>query len=109
MDLHDYVRRRLAADPPGGAGDRDVDPDLIDELAQHLGDLYQEARASGLDHERAWARATAALPAGARLGSGIPSRPRRVPLPPPTLSRRSHMLSDLLRDVRYALRMTAES
>ena len=109
MDLHDYVRRRLAADPPGGARDRDVDPDLIDELAQHLGDLYQEARASGLDHERAWARATAALPAGARLGGGIPSRPRRVPLPPPTLSRRSHMLPDLLRDVRYALRMLAHA
>jgi predicted permease len=109
MDLHDYVRRRLAEDPPDGARDREVDPALIDELAQHLGDLYHEARASGLDHERAWARATAALPAGARLATGIPTRPRRLPQPPPIATRRSHMLSDLLRDVCYALRMLAHA
>jgi predicted permease len=116
MDLHDYVRRRLADAPPVGARDGDADRDLIEELAQHLGDLYHEARSSGLDHEQAWARATAALPDGARLPMGIPSHGHRPP-PPPAYqsaagaahSRRSLMLSDVARDVRYALRLLANA
>jgi hypothetical protein len=56
MDFHRYVRERV----PSLAVARE--PEIIHEFAQHLSDLYQEARASGLDHEAAMARATAALP-----------------------------------------------
>jgi predicted permease len=56
MDFHRYVRDRV---PPLAVA---REPEIVHELAQHLADLYQEARASGLDHEAAMAHATAALP-----------------------------------------------
>jgi predicted permease len=56
MDFHRYVRERV----PSLAVARE--PEIVHELAQHLSDLYQEARASGLGHNAAMARAAAALP-----------------------------------------------
>ena len=114
MDLHDYVRRHLAdGSSRWGARCATSIRRLIDELAQHLGDLYQEARA-------VWARPRARLgsarraadiPAGARLATRH-AQPRSPAASDCRLlypARRSNMLSDLLRDVRYALRMLAHA
>jgi predicted permease len=59
MDFREYVRGYL---PPLAIT---REPEVVDELALHLADLYQEACAAGADHETALARATAALPAAA--------------------------------------------
>jgi predicted permease len=115
MDFHDFVRRRL---PPLTIA---REPEIIDELAQHLGDLYEEARAAGMSHERALERAAAAIPErDAALGSEIESASRGLPAiitakwadrfapadaPDRSGSRRFALFGDLRRDVRYAMRM----
>src|SRR5215203_542612 len=115
MDFHRYVREHL----PALTLRRE--PEIVDELALHLAELYREARASGLEHSDALAQATAALPKDAatfarelesaslalpdiiaerwreqdasvlQSGSGSPWR----------------LLTDLKRDVRHSLRMMA--
>src|SRR5262245_40451047 len=115
MDFRDIVRRRL---PPLTIA---REPEIVDELAQHLADLYQEARAAGLSHERALARAVAAIPErpetlGAELESAERSLPARITSRwadrvAPIDDRQSaaswsvKMLGDLRRDLRYAVRM----
>jgi hypothetical protein len=56
MDFRAHVRNHLTALTIGRGSE------IVDELAQHLQDLYDEARVSGLDHDEALARALAALP-----------------------------------------------
>ncbi|MGB2713537.1 MAG: ABC transporter permease [Vicinamibacterales bacterium] len=115
MDFHDYVRDRL---PPLTIA---REPEILHELAQHLSDVYDEARAEGATHEAAVARAHAALPQrGDRLASDIESASRALPgliadrwrlagSEPLTDTRRLRMLSDLRQDVRYAARSLAAS
>ena len=96
------------------------EPEIVDELAQHLQDLYDEAIGSGLSHDDAVARALTALPderaqltrdleTASRLMPGlIVDRWQRADLEtPPSHSARLTMLSDLHRDVRYGVRMLA--
>src|SRR6187401_1486803 len=45
-----------------GDEDVDADPGVLDELAQHLGDLYEEAIDRGASHAEAMAAAQSALP-----------------------------------------------
>src|SRR5215213_9882302 len=56
MDFHRYVREHL---PPLTIS---REPEIVDELALHLGDLYQEGLNAGLEHDAALARAVAAIP-----------------------------------------------
>ena len=42
------------------------EPEILDELAQHLSDLYDEARADGRTDDDAFAIACAALPSSRR-------------------------------------------
>ena len=109
-ELAELVRARL----PALAIARE--PEIIHELAQHLSDLYDEARASGASHERALARALSALPQrGDALAGEIESASRALPgliadrwrlseSEPSTATRRLAMLSDFRQDVRYAAR-----
>ena len=112
MDFREYLRRRL---PPLTI---QREPEVLDELAQHLSDLYSEARASGLDHEAALARAAAALPDNSEhLADAIESASRALPAritdrwrstlnePVATTPGAFVMFTDLRRDLRYALRM----
>jgi predicted permease len=112
MDFHRFVREHL---PPLAIA---REPEIVDELAQHLSDLYQEVRARGLTHDAALARATAALPAYPdELGRAIETASRSLPgliadrwritldEPAPQSAGRFTMMSDLRRDLRYALRM----
>lgn len=111
MDFRAYVRDRL---PPLAIS---REPEIVDELAQHLSDLYQEARDNGETHGAALARATAALPSSSQeLAREIESASRALPgliadrwrlsageTPPETRS--FTMFADLSRDLRYAIRM----
>src|SRR5262245_48705395 len=119
MDFHDYVRRRL---PPLALA---REPEIVDELAQHLGDVYKDARDEGLDHEAALARALASLPeqpetlsreiasASHALPAVIVQRWSNAASEPVESDVRSmwrlSMLSDIRQDVRYALRMLART
>ena len=110
MDFDRFVRERL----PSLAIGRE--PEIVHELAQHLSDLYEEARASGLDHEAAMARAAAALSeSGESLGREIrlASRGRKGSAadrwtaswePFQDTSGGSSMFSDLRLDLKYAIR-----
>jgi predicted permease len=113
MDFKPIVREYLSK----GRGDRAAEPDLaiVDELAQHLDDLYQEALDEGSAHETAYARAVAALPQRAgvlsreiasatrTLKSAIDDRlsDRHDDYP----RGRSPVFADAVRDLRYAVRM----
>jgi putative ABC transport system permease protein len=111
MDFRRLVRDRL---PPLAIS---REPEIVDELAQHLSDLYQDARAAGEPHETALARAEAALPSSSQdLARDIEHASRALPgliadrwrvggAEPPPETRRFTMLADLSRDVRYAIRM----
>jgi predicted permease len=111
VDFREYVRAHL---PPLTIA---REPEIIDELAQHLGDLYREGRATGLDHDAALARAAAAIPqephtlaheieTASRALPGLIADRWRVSLDESLITPgRTVMLSDLGRDVRYALRM----
>ena len=89
--------------------------EIIDELSQHLEDVYRDGIAAGLDHDAAWTRATAALPKAAgelaaalRTASRSPAgRARdgwlaRLNEPPRPFG--GSMITGLRRDLRYALR-----
>ncbi len=116
MDFRDVVRRHLAS-PPGARGVRqqDDDPEMVDELAQHLADLYREGRGAGLEREAALARAVAALPENphtlkremsrgmAAIADNWADRCEAAP------AGRLTMLSDLRRDLRYSVRMLAHT
>jgi predicted permease len=111
MDFRSYVREHL---PPLTVA---REAEIVDELAQHLEDVYHEARQAGLDEPAAWARATDALPAAAdelarALRSASRTPPERVAdrwraaldEPIPSAGGAFPMLTDLRRDFRYAVR-----
>jgi putative ABC transport system permease protein len=111
MDFRPYVRERLS--PIVLARE----PEIVEELAEHLSDLYQEALAAGASHETAMARAAAAMPADAAdLARRIESAARALPglivdrwrathPEPADYVGRFAMFGDLRRDLRYAVRM----
>ena len=68
MDFHRYVREHLPALTIAR------EPEIVDELALHLAELYREARASGLDHDDGAGTGDAALPKDARR-SPVSSNP----------------------------------
>jgi putative ABC transport system permease protein len=96
------------------------EPEILDELAQHLSDLYDEARASGRSDADALAIATAALPAERdRLARDLVSARRTLPAliverwsaEPPARNggTGARWVLDLRRDVRYAVRTLLRS
>jgi putative ABC transport system permease protein len=110
MDFRRYVRDQLPSLPTPR------EPEILEELAQHLEDLYREQRSAGLDHHEALARASRALTTTAHAARDFRSASRgpgarlldslRAALDEPVVvrPRKFTMLSDLKRDVRYALR-----
>jgi putative ABC transport system permease protein len=116
MDFKQIVRSHLA--PMVIARE----PEIVDELALHLSDLYREGLAEGLSHDDALARATAALPSRSEvLTREIESASRALPalivdrwrvsddgLAVEAGSRWS-VLADFRRDLRYAVRMLART
>ena len=109
MDFRSYVREHV---PDLGVREDEI----VEELAQHLDDVYRDGRARGLAHEAAWSRATAALPAAAdELATALRHASRgpaaraadawRARLnEPPATSRRA-----MFRDLLYAARTLAKA
>src|SRR3954470_18374425 len=102
MDWTRLVRERLRDD--AGA----VPPDaIVEELAEHLEERYDDAVAAGADPAAARRDAlteladmdTLALALRSRAAHGAPGAP-----PPPSMED-PHMWSDLSADVRYAARL----
>ena len=117
MDFHRYVREHLSALTLRR------EPEIVDELALHLSELYREAKASGLDHDAALAQATAALPKdGSTFARELESASLALP---DIIAERWReqdasdlqsgsgspwtLLADLRRDVRHSLRMMART
>ena len=116
MDFKTIVRAHL---PPLVVAN---EPEIVDELALHLADLYGEATSAGLDHDAALARALAALPrSSTTFARDLESASRALPALivdrwranddgfPEHDGARWTMVGDLRRDVRYALRMLART
>jgi putative ABC transport system permease protein len=105
MDWTALVRARL----PEITGDGARDGEIVEELAQHLAQRFEEARAGGATGEEALERALAELRGHGDLARALRHADRRrprAPLPPPT-PRRGGLLADLAQDLRYALRLLA--
>ena len=105
-DWKAYLRDRLpqlSADPA-----REVD--IVDELAQHLGDLEEEALKRGATPEAAHAAALAEVPDHPALAREIrradSSPPRPTPLP---VEPRAHRLVGLAQELRHAIRQLARA
>ena len=118
MDFRRHVREHL---PPLTL---EREPEIVDELALHLSDLYREARASGLDHDAALARALAAIPQHSdAFAHDLESASRALPglivdrwraradddVDDGNSSGSWSMIADLRRDLRYAVRMLART
>jgi putative ABC transport system permease protein len=114
MDFRRHVRDHL---PPLAI---QREPEIVDELSQHLADLYREAIASGASHEAAVARALAALPDRPDdLARDIESASRALPgliadkwrqsgnEPPRSGGKLAALVTDVRQDLRYGVRMLA--
>src|SRR5262245_36299720 len=97
--------------------DLEREPEILDELAQHLADLYDEALAEGRNDDDAFATACAALPKERdRLGRDLVTARRSLPgliadrWTEPVLDVRTNdrrvatWLTGVRRDVVYALK-----
>src|SRR5262245_59339553 len=102
MQWHDYVRSQLSEI----TGDAARYEEIVEELAQHLAQRYEDARAAGATEADALQRVASELRERAQLTRLIrdADRPRPVhPTPPASWS--TSMLNDLWLDVRYADRL----
>jgi putative ABC transport system permease protein len=81
--------------------------EIVEELAQHLEDVYQRARASGASETEAKQTALNELNAEHSLLHEVQRYQKRAPeeLILPGETRRLNVLADLLQDLRYAARM----
>ena len=96
------LRRRLA--PLGLSPAREAE--IVDELAEHLDQRYEDLRTAGMDHAGARRLALEELREHSALADGL--RPlRQAHHPPPIVpgSPRGALLPDLWQDLRYAARV----
>lgn len=102
-DWKAYLRDRLDAHdlPPARA------EEIVEELAQHLAQRYEEAAAGGATEEEALAIAVADVPSRAELTEAVRQADRRPPAAAmsPGISQRPDLLREVWQDVRYALRL----
>jgi hypothetical protein len=99
----DEIRKRLAParlDPAREA-------EIVEDLAQHLEDHYEEALAGGSTAEQARRAALGELSDSDALTRGLRQGGRRAPaeLPPPGAARGGNVIEDLWQDVRYSVRV----
>lgn len=109
MDFQHYVREHLPAlNVPR-------EEEIVQELAQHLEDVYRDGLSAGLDQEAAWSRATSSLPRAADdLAAALRTASRsavnragdawRAHLNEPPRKLGGSMITGLRRDLRYAIR-----
>ena len=100
-----------AAIPDRITGDPAHDEDIVEELAQHLAQRFDEHLARGIPRARALELATAELAAPDALARSIRESARQrptAPLPPITGGKPS-MWNDFLQDLRYGTRVLLRS
>ena len=109
MDFRSYIREHLPALKVVR------EDEIVEELSQHLEDLYDDGVKSGLDHDAAWARAVDALPKAAedlaaalrtssRSPAGRAADAMRAHLDEPPRRFGGSLLTGFRRDLRYAFR-----
>jgi putative ABC transport system permease protein len=81
-----------------------IDPEIVDELAQHARVLYDTARAEGASPEAAGQRVDAQIAIWCREAPHLKRRPRRAPAVEAPAPGRSPLVG-FAHDVRYALRL----
>ncbi|HKR12251.1 MAG TPA: ABC transporter permease [Pyrinomonadaceae bacterium] len=101
-DWREEIRRRLA----GLRLEPAQESEIVEELAQHLEDVYERARAGGLTESQARREALLQL-AGENL---LPTELKRIQkpfreAPVPGGTGRSNLFTDFVQDLRYAGRM----
>jgi len=101
IDWRAYVRGQL----PEMTGDTARDLDIIEELAQHLEQLFTEKRASGVSFDTAFAEAMRQLHDHkvVREIRRASAANAAAPTPPPMGG--SHIVRDFVQDARYAVRL----
>jgi putative ABC transport system permease protein len=83
--------------------------EIVDELSQHLDEHYQELIAGGATPDQATRSTLALFRSGDVLAQYLaPLRQAHPPLPAAPGVSTAHLLTDLLQDVRYALRMAVK-
>jgi len=84
--------------------------EIVEELSQHLEDRYSELRAAGAGHDQAVEIARHELSASDLLARELQTVERSTYSPPITPgAKRGKMMSDLVQDLRYGLRMLRKS
>jgi predicted permease len=106
FDWREEVRKQLSGLRLAPAHEAEI----IEELAQHLEDVYERSVASGLPEHEARRVALSELASGNLLSSEL----KRVQKPfhespVPGSTRRSNLLTDFFQDLRYAGRMQLKS
>ena len=101
VDWRGYVRSQL----PEITGDSARDIDIVEELAQHLDQLFAEKRASGASSDQAFAEVSRELHDHqlVREIRQASTASAGAPIAPPTGG--SHVVRDFLQDARYAVRL----
>ncbi len=102
-DWKEEIRRRLA----GLNLQPTREAEIVEELAQHLDDRYEESLSEGASPEDAYRAALLELTESDFLAEGLSRVERPVGRPPVVAGtrRRINMFGDLWQDLRYGLRM----
>ena len=101
-DFKEEIRKRVAAlqlSPPREA-------EIVEELAQHLDDQYEQSLSRGATEEEAYGAALTGLAENDFLARELKRVERRVQHEPLTLgNEETNLLGDLLQDLRFGMRM----
>jgi len=102
-DWRDEVKRRLRGLQVSPVNEAEI----VEELAQHLDDVYQRALRNGASEENARRAALSELNAEHSLLNELQHTQKRPPADPPLPgeTRRLNLLADFLQDLRYASRI----
>lgn len=109
IDWRAVVRNELGG--PAITRDAASDEDIVEELAQHVAQRYDDAISGGLSPEAARSRALEELRAGGAMTRDLRrarSTPPPAPAPPPAASKGS-VMADLWQDLRYSVRVLTRS
>src|SRR5262249_52157786 len=105
-EWRDEIRQRLA----GLQLAPTREDEIVEELAQHLEDRYQELRDGGASRQAAYAAALAELADSQRLAQQLHPIEYPVKAEPVSLgTRRKNRMTDLWQDLRYGLRMLGKN
>lgn len=106
-DWRAVVRHELGAITRDAASDEDI----VEELAQHVAQRYEDALAGGLAPAAAHARAIEELRTGGRMNQDLKqARSTAWPTPaPPLTAGNASIIADLWQDLRYSVRVLTRS